>query len=598
MNYDLEITMNYTGLGANLDGSVTKFVRADVRNVKSVSKNVGGGRQEDDIQGTIFIQNHNNDYDDFGLYLNDTTGYYVNEEDWSYKLYINGEQLNTNKIRQVGNDIDNKTLSLKPYDVSISQYTNIFASWDIERNIIQEMSPSLQTQISYTDFRTLQALIPVVENPVINSQQGLDTYVQSKIDEFEDRIPDTIVFSGTGPAYTATITHKQFQAIGYKNGTDNETPSGVDWIYDTDVSSQPRFVKKPKLISLISNEYIVGVGIVGNPTINIEQAANITFTGGNNLNNYSIRLREVIQYLIGEADSSISFNANNFDGLDDIQGETFNSSTDFMEKTWIMPVSNIIPTLGGNKKNNDAERGMMSIGVILNFLDSLGFFWYLEYDDFLGSYEFRLEHITTRTYGTSNPNLNNYKNKDWSYKLQNIENIEDKYEKIVNSSTSGDYHFSQPEFIFRTGQKSISFGETRLITDIDHVVDAKDSIFDSKSGEQWAFFVTTFDSVDTEEIRRISSPLNSITTNNYELSFYYLTNNIMEVPSKVDENGTEYDDDRLQKKKRLSLEIPIDNPQTDFTFYDSVTIGDRTTEIQQIERGIADSVGTIILKFA
>jgi hypothetical protein len=598
MNYTVEITMSYTGLGANPDGTVTKIVRADVSNVKATSNNIGAGRQEDTITGNMIIQNYNDNYDDFATYLNDTSGYFVGPEDWTYKLYINGDQLNTNKIRLTNNDKVNKRLIFKLYDNCINEYTNLFAAWDTERNVVQEVTQTGGTQIEYSDFRELYTIPGYTSKTplTISSQQAMDTLVDNYIEEEEDKIPYQVdfIYSGSGAAFTPRVYYKTFRAVGYYSDTGiAQPPAGIDWIYDADVSSQPRFKKKPKYRYTDRDSYSLGDKTY---TVNIEQEADVNYTGGSNWPLYAGNIQDIIEYLVETADSNIT--SFDFTGLDDIQGESFNAgggaSTDFMADTWLMPVSSFIPTLAGNKRSNDADKGMISLGVILNFLESLGFIWYLVPSG--ANYEFVLEHITTRTFGTSNPSLNNYKGKDWSYRVENIEIIEDIYNKVTNSMVGGDYHFIQPEFVFRTGEKTVGLGETRIITDINHVVDGKGSVCDELSGEQWVMFSTTQDGVGNDVIRYITSALNSIATNNYELSFYYLTNNIIEVPAKVDENGTEYNDNRIQKQKKITINAPVDNPQDDFNFYDSVTLGADSTELDQIERGITNSVASIIVK--
>jgi hypothetical protein len=92
--------------------------------------------------------------------------------------------------------------------------------------------------------------------------------------------------------------------------------------------------------------------------------------------------------------------------------------------------------------------------------------------------------------------------------------------------------------------------------------------------------------------------LNGIATNNYELSFYYMSENLIKVPGKYDENGNSYDDSRVQKKKTVTLDIKLDNPQTDYNFYDVIDYYGEDGEIQSLSKDkLTNSEGQITIKF-
>jgi hypothetical protein len=575
VNYTVDITLNYNEIGVGT-GSITRTVKADISNVKPESSNVGGGRQEDTISGNIILNNRTGDYDAFAVYLNDSA-YYVHEEDYSYDLWVNGSQYTTNKIRLINNNIDGKRLVFKLFDNVISEYTNLLANWDIEYNVLPDTSYTAADETDYFDFRELYTIpTPGTDTQSLVNLEAVKNYVDVKVNEFTYKIPYTFVFvNTTGTNYNITIGYKQFRAIGYKNDTTNETPAGIDWEYDSDVSGQPRFIKAPKYRSADYSGFIPGFG--GTVNIVIEQEADIE---------YQTVVRDfqtIIEYLIDKADSSIGIDSNTFDGLDNVVGAgTGIYGTDkFAANLKLMTVSDFIPTLAGNQKNNIATKGMLSLAVIFQVLEQMGFYWYLEESG--GTYYFRINHITLKTLGSSNPSIDEYNSRD-------IKIVEDIYNKVTNSSVSGDYNFSMPSFIFREGTKSVSWGSQRIFTNIDHIIDGKDSVCDQTSGEQWVLIANGNDNV-----REFTSDLNSISTNNYELSFYWVTKNLIEVPGKIDKDGNSYDDSRLQKKKTVTLDIKLDNPQEDYTFYDSVGDG---SEIQNLRKDkITDSIGQMIIKF-
>jgi hypothetical protein len=580
MNFHFELTMTFISGGGT--GSVTEICEsADLSKVKFASNNVGDGRQQDGISGSVIIRGR--DYIAFNSRLNDPI-YYVDDEAFTYKLYLNDEQVNTNKIKLTNNNRFTKELTFQLYDNAVNEYTNLFAGWNTEYNVLDDVS-GLGNKTDYSDFRELYDNgASVLTSVTITSQQSYETYIQTLIDSYDTETPYSVTLGFiAGTTYIPSVSTKEFRAIGYKNGTTNEPPAGVDWTYDTDVSSQPRFIKAPKVRSIDYGTY-TGLGNIST-TINIEQEANIEYWSGPR------DLQDIITYLVGKADSTIGFDANSFDGLDDVVGAgTFNGSNKFAARLKMMTVSDFIPTLAGVQKTNAATKGMLSLAVVIEILEQLGFYWYLEESS--GTYYFRIQHITTVTFGNTNPDLTNLKSIDWTRNKRSLDEIEKIYDKVTNTSVSGDYNFRQPEFVFTVGDKIQPWGSSRIFTNIDHILDGKDAVCDQTSGEQWVLLTN-----GNDDVREFTSALNGISTNNYELSFYWITNNLIRVPGKYDKDGNDYDDARLQRKKHIKIEIPIDNPQTDFTFYDTVEFWGADAEIQSIERSCIDSMGFITLRY-
>jgi hypothetical protein len=583
MNFTFELTMTFISAGGT--GSIThECTTADLSNVKFTSSNVGGGRQEDQISGTVIIREA--DYIAFTTRLNDPT-YYINSEAFSYKLYLNDEQVNTNKIRLINNNQSARILTFQLYDNAINQYTNLYANWANELNIMANVSGTGNVT-GYTDFRTLVTVGGETKSNVnfgSSENYKVREYIENTlIPEYDYKIPSSILFAYVAAfTYTPIVTYKQFEAVGYYNGTKKEPPAGINWIYDSDVSGQPKFNKKPKLIDIDISTF--NWGLPSTVTLSIEQEADITYSS------VARDLQDTIEYLVGEADSSVAFDSNSFDGLNDVVGEgTFESTDKFCANLKLMVVSDFIPTLAGNRVTNIATKGVISLAVIFDFLEQLGFYWYLE--DIAGTYYFRVQHITTVSFGTSNPDLETLKGKDWTRCERILNESESIYNKVTNGTVSGDYNFREPEFIFNAGERSQSLTSQRIFTDINHILDGKESVCDPVSGEQWVLLTNS-----GNKVRPFTSALNSISTNNYELSFYWLTRNLIKVPGKYDENETSYDDDRLQRSKIMSIEVPIDNPQTDFDFYDTIKFWTKNTELQRVERDCLSTMGRITMKY-
>lgn len=596
MNYTLEIKMYYKGVSPNIDGSVTKTCKPDVSDVKFITENVGGGRRADQITGKVIVSA---EYDDFATYLNDTDGYYVyddfynGESGFSYKLWRNGTEYTTNKIKLVANNIELSRLTFELYGDIDNEYTKIYSDFDSEYNIIDDVT-AVGNTFTYADFRTASTSSPVSQtNQAFLTQESVNTYIDEKIAEFDYKIPSLITFTHVSSViYTPIVTYVQFEAVGYLNGTTKEPPAGINWKYDSMVSGQPKFIKKPGHISTEYGTLTAATSTITNATINIEQEADIDYSS------CARRIREVIEYLIGEADSTIQFDGNSFLGFDNLVGAgTGSYSTNKFLSQYVLLVTtyDMMPTLAGNQKNNLSTRGYISMNTIMSFLEQLGFFWYLE--DVAGTYYFRLEHIKTVNLGSSNPDIEDYFNRNYTYKTRNYELLESKFDIKLNSTLSSDYNFRMPEYRFTTGTKKETFQSDRIITDVNYVVDAKENVFDTTSGNQWVLLCTTFDGSSTYDIRAFTSGLNSISTSNYELSFYWMIYNIFQQPGKFSEASSEFPDNMMDKRKTVEIEIPMDNPFEDFDMYDYVSYFGEEAEIISIEMGLLNSVCKMKLKY-
>jgi hypothetical protein len=432
-------------------------------------------------------------------------------------------------------------------------------------------------KVGYSDFRNYSVSGNVVQpTTTINSNQDIINYVNSKIDEFEGKIPETIGFIGSSNPYTPVIKYATFDAIGYLNGSTKEPPAGTGWVYDSMVGGQPKFIKKPSLRNVSYGSLHPTLFTITNTTVSVEQEANIDYSSGT-----SRRLDEIIEYLVGKADSSILFDADSFTAFDDLEGETIDGSDKFLSAyALLVTVSDMIPTLAGNQKNNSASRGYISHAAIMEFLEPLGFYWYLELSG--TDYYYRLQHLKTKTLGSSNPEFTNYFGKDYTFRSQDIEIQEAEFDIVTNETLSSDYNFRRPNLEYRVGTKKKSIQSSRIITDVNYVIDAKESVFDAESGEQWVLLATTFDGVDTYEIRQFTSNLNSVLTNNYELSFHWMVFNIVGMPGKVSKGNNVFVDSKIQKRQIITINAPCNDPFTDFNFYDSISYYGKDAELQSI----------------
>jgi hypothetical protein len=584
MNYTLEITMTYTGLGGNPDGSVVEICTADITDLKLLSENVGGGRRQDTITGNIIIYK---EYDDYATYLNDDSGYYVDPEDFSYDLYVNGQQLNTNNLKLVINDIENKRLTLSAFGDCINEYTNVYANWDVERNVVAGVDPPSAPikKVSYSDFRTLATTTSESVGPVaLPTQTQYNNFIDSLIDAFPAKQVYRVVLTSVAGFYSGTAYYKELQALGYYNGSEADPPAGDGWTYQFDSGGHPFYTKRPQFVSVDYDDLTTNM----DQTINIEAEADVVY--GDSYPSTQRTLEDVLTYLFQKADATIDTDGNTYDGFHVLGAGSFNGSSQFMANAFLFTVADFIPTISGTQKDNAATKGYMSLNAIMSYLEQLGFYWYLE--EIASVFYLRIQHITLKSLsGSSNPDIDSY-----SYKTRTLNIQPQEFDKINNDSTSSWFDFRKPDYKFKTGTKTKPFSSNEIITDLDYVIDAKDAIFDEKTGRQWVLCATTKNGTNYE-VRHFTSSLTILDINNYELSFYWLSTEFMEMPGRYDEDDNDLGTDRLTKRKEVDINLPIDNPQSDYTFYELISYFDEDAEIQRIEKNILSSEGTLKIRY-
>ena len=114
--------------------------------------------------------------------------------------------------------------------------------------------------------------------------------------------------------------------------------------------------------------------------------------------------------MLSKVDTDIKTDGSSFDF--EIDGAaSFGGSTKAMSDPKMTVISNMMPNLDGTERSNAATVGFMSLKVLLDALEELGYIWYLEESG--GDYYFRIVHITERTFGSSNPDITDYFGKDY-----------------------------------------------------------------------------------------------------------------------------------------------------------------------------------------
>lgn len=576
MIHSVTITMNYTGLGGNPDGSVVKKVNADLSDVKHVIDNVSYGREQKVITGNIIITD---EYDDFGIYLNDTSGYYIDFTDFSYTMIRNGHELETGKIKLTNNNFEYKELTFNLYDEIYDIYQEIYSNWETDLNIFTYTGGGGGI-VQYKDFRTLNTKI-TSDTQGFSSQEDYEDYINSLISSDDNWIPVKVTCTGTAPAYSVSIEWNQFRDSGMYIGSERFPPSGINWTYDTDISGWPVYMKKTTQYNIEYGTYISGFA-PSVTTIYTNQESDIDYTTA------AYSTNELVSIFCAKQFGGLLYSIS---GLDDFVGESLpvghparvsiyqNRPYKYIQ---FINASDFIPAADGGQKSTRSVIQYLNFKTLSDWLESIGFFWYI--DDAAGTPVMRFIHYSLKSLGGSNPDLTNYYNRNHLAKTRNYKIIDSEFD-IITNSTEGDYIFSAPEYRFFDGNKKKEYIQNRIYTNIDQIIDVKDEAIEVSSGKNWVALLTTWET-SKYYVRYIKSDLftNERNTNNYEASFYWLARNNMQMPGRISSGGDEFSQEFTLKRKEITLNgIPIDNPQDDFTIYDYIDYYGEEAEIVKIE---------------
>lgn len=574
MKYVLTLTMIYKGLGSNPDGSVTKVVDCSMNNVKFsvVSDNSRPSRVS---SGNIIVTK---EYDGFGLFLNNTSDYFIAPDSYTYTLIQNGISIDTNKIQLINNNIETNSLTFKLYDDIVNAYQNIYDDWDTDHNIIGNVSTGGNT-VTYADIRTINT-----KNTVIvggwGSQEELNAFIDLIIVTDDEWIPVEVNFTYvTVAVWNISIDWEQLTAKGYYNGSEKEPPAGVEWVYSTDSGGYPIYIKKPAFVSVEYPTFIDTSSAINTCYIVTEDITQENYVG------VAMSLNDIIEYLIGKADSSIAFDSNSFTDFYDVRGKSYHGGANEYKpfaRIKVIGLSDFIPKSDGTLETRHATKGTISYKTISDWLLSISAYWYLE---LIGStYFYRLSHITKKTLAAGNPELTNYFNKDQTFFTRNIEILEAEFDKLTNSSQSSGIDFVWPEYKYRNGTKTKGYSSNNILTDLHYIVDAKTKVFDKTDTTQWVFCSTIKEiSGGKFLIRSVTSDLTGIITSNFEISFYYMSLTYMEMPGKISIDNTVFDDNRIAKLQEITLSLPITSSIFNFLdFFGYILYFEKEAEISSI----------------
>ena len=603
IDYYISLNAGVFGLGANPDVPLLRDVVADFSEMTFNVRNQNS-KPVNEVAGTIKISGA--DYNYFFDYINDTANYYFDHDRWQYDLFRNGVEIDTQKIELVDNDIENSVATYKLTGEIGSEYSTIYYNIDNKENIIANVTVATN-EVSYTDFRSFVTYNNVAQGTqAISTQESLNGYINGLINADSERQPYSIFFDNIGAnSYNVFVDYEQLWAYGNYLGSERVPPPGVDWIYDTDVLTggitYPKYIKKFTFVN-VSTYPTHNPGGDMTASINNEDINDIIYDSA------SRSVEDVIEYLVTEADSSVQFDGDSFSSFDTFIGETFGAyvnATKVFKYLQLIHISDFISNAEGAQNNVLATKGLMSLRVILEWFEQIGFVWYLE--DIAGTKYFRLQHFSDKTLTSGNPDLTDYFDQDWTPQTNDFTYAAREFDIINNNSQSSRYEFNVQTFNYFDGGNAKVLGDPKIITDVDFVIDAKDAAFNSTDQDVWVLVALCPDDIsDDWLVRAPTNPftVSNLATNNTELSFLYSCYSYVIYPSRnasVLVGGGLKDADFTSRRNEITLEgIPIEKENTIFTQFDIdlyIEYGIDEAEIAGIDQKAEETVCTLKIKY-
>lgn len=322
------------------------------------------------------------------------------------------------------------------------------------------------------------------------------------------------------------------------------------------------------------------------------------------------KLTDVIEFLIGEMGlTSVLFDnsgttSDSFYSFKNMEGEDLTYGATTTNKMYshllLMNLTDFIPADDDGQNDIPASITNVSLKIILDKLLELGFDWFFYEDS--GTF-FQLLHQENKSLGSINPNLRDYYGLNRTY----LENLEEKdeaeYFKIVNETTCKGINFigtdvDFPNIITTTTKKTVT--DNNFYFDLNDIANRRSDAYSDEDVNNLVLIAAQQDGTVKDYVREATSILTVKAINNSELSFSFLSKNILcNFPdTKFETNGASAiaNDYRLKKRNKIALNIPINNLQTDFNVSHYVSIFGENAEFESLEQTSFNNIGKLTLK--
>jgi len=385
-------------------------------------------------------------------------------------------------------------------------------------------------------------------------------------------------------------------------------PGGAGWYFAEDVYisgiKYPKYARALQVadVNVFSGDPIVYQGCSRDATlINPNYTNNLSIPTASPITYVYDRIRRVdtiIEYIIGEIDDSILFDntgtdTDSFYGFKYFEGESITTYGDTeytsnkpFENLLIMQITDFMLTDGGAVTTEFATRGMLNFNSLMSKLKFYGFYWFLEYRDGLG-YFFKLLHKTQISKVEPNPLSYSYFQRKRQYEYNEF-----KYSNLKNGQICNSVDFIGTNALFTNviEKRDFEVADNNIFTDINDINIRKGDIYSRDSIIDFVFISAitvkgTTPLLDYFTVRKATGLITNIKTNNSELGFANITENLIcELPDatcEVNNKTIEIDIKRIKKRKKITLNIPIKKSiNLDFDFDKYVLTPDGVSEIE------------------
>ena len=291
-------------------------------------------------------------------------------------------------------------------------------------------------------------------------------------------------------------------------------------------------------------------------------------------------LKDVIEYIVGEVDSTIAFDSTG------TETDSFYFLNSYVSDSWkydvtgtiypntayatalkyqvLIPLPNAIVDERGAEKSNAQTVANTSFNAIISELKRDGYRWYL--DNRSGTYYFILTHKLIAGNELSTINLNNHQGNNFTDLNLNINYEEPEFNTIHNSSQGSGFEFVGTDSIFeKVNIDNVSEYQSAFHRDINDVrIGANydnESLTESVLLACQPYLTTTGSSAYI--VRFPNGSATNAPINNAELSYSYVAENLIsELPDSIaNVNGSDIIIVEKRLKKRKSIKIDFSTKQ-------------------------------------
>lgn len=418
---------------------------------------------------------------------------------------------------------------------------------------------------------------------------------------------------------TGTATFYRYWRLGSYQGSvatpPPGTPSGTSgWSASPIGNIRVGDTDYPVYIAIITSSFLGGVWRSGTVPCNwrlndVVVTNNVTLSTTNVVYTDVLkRLDDTIVYLLQKLDARIQIDTSgtstdSFYGFKNYTGESIHGSNKPFEHISIMGLQNFIPDTSGPspiQKSNPATRLEVEFKELMDELKApkFGFYWHIE--DRSGTPYFKLIHRSQLSLQNNNPDLRDYKGRDYRVGTRKYEYEDPQYYKLINRQVAGNREFIGTTFENRL----FGSGEILEVTSGNYYYDTEDIFengpvnYDDASNVAFILFACWIDG-STYKVRESTGILNNMLINNGELSWANILDDLLvEIPfTSAYGNDTiiTIPSDRQRKRRKVTMNIPIDGID-DFQSTSKITIYYDSGEMDSLIHDANKNVGQLKLR--